>query len=66
MSYQLHFGCIFFIYHVKMINIDISKILKEIGANFCSFVFQTGHHYDKTRGNCKTGSQVPQLISLVF
>ena len=31
------FGCEFFIYHVKMIDVNVSKVIKEISTNFCSF-----------------------------
>ena len=31
------FGCKFFIYHVRMIDVNVSKVLKEISTNFCSF-----------------------------
>ena len=31
------FGCKFFIYHVKMIDVSVSKVLKEISINYCSF-----------------------------
>ena len=39
MSNQLHLvaNFSFFIYHVKMIDVNVSKVLKEFSTNFCSF-----------------------------
>ena len=60
MSYQLHFGWKFLIYHVKMINTN-DKVFKVISANSSSFCI-----HDKICDNCQTGSQVPQLMSVII